>query len=69
MLVWHPPWRTSDEDPNMDGEMPDVTKMVMTKAEQREVEPKITVSKRVYMTSKTLSSLVILASVQAASRF
>ena len=28
-LVVHPPWRTSDQDPNMDGEAIDVRKMNM----------------------------------------
>ena len=56
-LVRHPPWRTSDGDPNMDGEMPDVTKIVMTKAEHKEVEPEITVPKRVHLTKEDLDWL------------
>ena len=49
-LVRHPPWRTSDEDPNMDGEMPEVMKMVMTEVERENLKEELTVPKRVYLT-------------------
>ena len=45
-MVRHPPWRINDEDPNMDGEMPDVTKMPMTRTEREEVEAEMTIPRR-----------------------
>ena len=48
-MVRHPPWRTSDEDPNMDGEMPEVTKNTGPVGESCEIEPElIKVPRRVY---------------------
>jgi len=48
-LVKHPPWSTSDDDPNRDGEMPDVTQMEMPVRERQEVEEEIVMPRRLYL--------------------
>ena len=48
-LVRHPPWRTSDDDPNMDGEMPQIIQMEMMPNEKQEIKEEIMAPRRIYL--------------------
>ena len=48
-LVVHPPWRTSDQDPNMDGEAIDVRKSDMPVVEKDKVEEEAPIPRRLYL--------------------
>ena len=48
-LVKHPPWRTSDDDPNVDGEVPDITRMIMTPRQKEEAKEEVIVPRRMYL--------------------
>ena len=48
-LVRHPPWRTSDDDPNMDGEMPGVVRPMLSEMEKDVVKEEVVVPKRMYL--------------------
>ena len=46
-LVRHPPWRTSDDDLNIDGEMPEIVKAAAAKKEHDDIPENISVPNRV----------------------
>ena len=55
-LVRHPPWRTSDADPEADGEMPEVIKLSSEEVKQDKEKMEVTVPRRVMIKKEDMKT-------------